>query len=196
MPMKKIEPKELVEKAGDLFRVRGYHNTSIADIAESCNLSKASIYHHINSKIELAEAAIAQVQEYFDHHIFGLAYHEKPSVLERIVAFFAALKEYFMSHPSGCLIANIASEVIDSEPKFKKALQAFFNGWTGAVTHLLITAGHRQQPEMVARDIVSQFHGALLLQRIFPEYNILGATLDQLKESILTLVHNESPAVV
>lgn len=40
----------ILNAAQDLFGKKGYHSTSIADIAGACNLSKASLYHHIINK--------------------------------------------------------------------------------------------------------------------------------------------------
>ena len=76
MAVRKTAKTDLVEKAGYLFRTRGYHNTSISDIAEACNLSKASIYHHIASKHELAVLAINRVHDYFREQLFAIAYDE------------------------------------------------------------------------------------------------------------------------
>ena len=67
----KFESSQLIEMAADLFKVNGYHNTSIADIANACNLSKASIYHHISSKQELGIAALKQHHDYFTKNIFS-----------------------------------------------------------------------------------------------------------------------------
>src|SRR5207248_5910280 len=36
-----------------LFADRGYHGTSLADLAEALGIQKASLYHHIDSKEDL-----------------------------------------------------------------------------------------------------------------------------------------------
>jgi TetR/AcrR family transcriptional regulator, cholesterol catabolism regulator len=45
--------EELTRTAARLFAERGYHGTSLADLAEALGLQKASLYHHISSKEDL-----------------------------------------------------------------------------------------------------------------------------------------------
>jgi len=45
--------EEILAAAGSLFREKGYHATSVRDIAESVGLLKGSLYHYIRSKEEL-----------------------------------------------------------------------------------------------------------------------------------------------
>lgn len=47
--------QEILSAAGDLFRTRGYHATSMRDLARSLNLRGSSLYAHIASKEELLE---------------------------------------------------------------------------------------------------------------------------------------------
>ena len=44
---------EIVAAAGRIFREKGYHATSVRDIAEAVGLLKGSLYHYIRSKDEL-----------------------------------------------------------------------------------------------------------------------------------------------
>jgi TetR/AcrR family transcriptional regulator, cholesterol catabolism regulator len=45
--------EELTRTAARLFAERGYHATSLADLAEALGIQKASLYHHIDSKEDL-----------------------------------------------------------------------------------------------------------------------------------------------
>jgi AcrR family transcriptional regulator len=44
---------EILAAAARIFRQKGYHGTSVRDIAESVGLLKGSLYHYISSKEEL-----------------------------------------------------------------------------------------------------------------------------------------------
>ena len=44
---------EILNTAAQIFSQKGYHGTSMQDIALSVNLQKASIYHHVSSKQEI-----------------------------------------------------------------------------------------------------------------------------------------------
>lgn len=45
--------EELTRTAARLFAERGYHGTSLADLADELGIQKASLYHHIASKEDL-----------------------------------------------------------------------------------------------------------------------------------------------
>jgi len=44
---------ELTREAARLFAEKGYHGTSIGDLADALGVQKASLYHHIESKADL-----------------------------------------------------------------------------------------------------------------------------------------------
>jgi TetR/AcrR family transcriptional regulator, cholesterol catabolism regulator len=43
----------ILVSAAQVFREKGFHGASMADIAEAANLQKASLYHHFGSKQEI-----------------------------------------------------------------------------------------------------------------------------------------------
>jgi AcrR family transcriptional regulator len=44
---------EILEAAAQIFSQKGYHGTSMQDIALAVNLQKGSLYHHVSSKQEI-----------------------------------------------------------------------------------------------------------------------------------------------
>jgi len=44
---------QILEAAASIFSQKGYHATSMNDIARAVNLQKASLYHHVDSKQEI-----------------------------------------------------------------------------------------------------------------------------------------------
>jgi AcrR family transcriptional regulator len=44
---------DILNTAAQIFSQKGYHGTSMQDIALSVNLQKASLYHHVSSKQEI-----------------------------------------------------------------------------------------------------------------------------------------------
>ncbi len=45
--------EEILEAAADIIRQKGFHATSMQDIARAVDLRKASLYHHVSSKQEI-----------------------------------------------------------------------------------------------------------------------------------------------
>ena len=65
---------EILSQAAQLFALRGFHGTSMNEVAEACSLSKASLYHYFRDKDALLvgiaeghlgrlEAVVAEVEE-------------------------------------------------------------------------------------------------------------------------------------
>lgn len=45
-----MQRSDILQAAAQIFRLKGYHATSMQDIADAVHLQKASLYHHIESK--------------------------------------------------------------------------------------------------------------------------------------------------
>ena len=73
---------ELTRAAARLFAQKGYHGTSIGDIAEALGVQKASLYHHIASKQDLLAETMAEGAEAF--HAALDAVPERVPAAERI----------------------------------------------------------------------------------------------------------------
>lgn len=58
---------DILQSAAQVFRQKGFHGASMADIAEAVQLQKASLYHHFTSKqeilLELLDRALEMVTE-------------------------------------------------------------------------------------------------------------------------------------
>ena len=61
--------EELHRTAARLFAERGYHGTSLADLAEALGIQKASLYHHIASKEDLLWEVAWAGAEAFHHSL-------------------------------------------------------------------------------------------------------------------------------
>ncbi len=53
MPIQKVDKEFIIKKAYLLFREKGYHKTSMADVGPVCGLLKGSEYYCFPSKDEL-----------------------------------------------------------------------------------------------------------------------------------------------
>ena len=75
---------ELNRQAARLFAEKGYHGTSIGDLAEALGVQKASLYHHIASKADLLWEVAREGAEAF-HQALDAVPEEGP-IVERIRA--------------------------------------------------------------------------------------------------------------
>jgi AcrR family transcriptional regulator len=55
-----MQREDILLSAAQIFRHKGFHGTSMQDIADAVHLQKASLYHHIRSKQEILLAILDQ----------------------------------------------------------------------------------------------------------------------------------------
>jgi len=55
-----MQRADILLSAAQIFRRKGFHGTSMQDIADAVHLQKASLYHHIRSKQEILLAILDQ----------------------------------------------------------------------------------------------------------------------------------------
>jgi AcrR family transcriptional regulator len=55
--------EDILDAAAQIFRRKGFHGASMADIAGAVNLQKASLYHHVSSKQEILLALLDRALE-------------------------------------------------------------------------------------------------------------------------------------
>jgi AcrR family transcriptional regulator len=48
-----MQRTDIIQAAAQIFREKGYHGTSMQDIADAVHLQKASLYYHVSSKQEI-----------------------------------------------------------------------------------------------------------------------------------------------
>src|SRR2546423_2165095 len=75
---------ELTRAAARLFAEKGYHGTSIGDLAEALGMQKGSLYSHIDSKADLLWEVAREGAEAFHTALDGIP--EDGPVLDRIQA--------------------------------------------------------------------------------------------------------------
>ena len=51
---------DIIQAAAQIFRLKGYHATSMQDIADAVHLQKASLYHHVESKQDILISILDQ----------------------------------------------------------------------------------------------------------------------------------------
>jgi TetR/AcrR family transcriptional repressor of nem operon len=70
MPIQKVTKNEIIAKALNVFSNKGYHNTSMSDLAAEVGLLKGSFYHYFISKEEL----MLQILESIDYELKSSVY--------------------------------------------------------------------------------------------------------------------------
>jgi acetyl-CoA acyltransferase len=134
--MKKTDRDAVIDAALTLFRMNGYHNTSMADISASCGLLKGSIYHYFPGKKELAVAALDRVIAETREKLFRPALDSSVPAEVRLANLAERVERYFIGREGGCVMGNLALEVGDAIPEFQERVRTYFNDWNDALATL------------------------------------------------------------
>ncbi|GIW37897.1 MAG: TetR family transcriptional regulator [Meiothermus sp.] len=77
---------EILDAAGELFSRRGFHATSMRDLARAVNLQGGSLYAHIDSKEELLFELVNRAADEFLYNAEAIPAHISPKErLERLI---------------------------------------------------------------------------------------------------------------
>lgn len=88
--------EDILEAAAQVFRQKGFHGASMADIAGAVNLQKASLYHHVSSKQEILLALLDHALELLFERISVVSSQPVPAdrkLREMIHAYLRILAE-------------------------------------------------------------------------------------------------------
>lgn len=167
MPVQKTDADTIVSRALEVFRRRGYHKTSMADLAQACGLLKGSLYHYFPSKEALAVAVMDHVHAHFRNKIFRLAYEDGLPPQERLQRVMQETENYFLDREGGCLMGNIALEAIDAVPDFAGIVQNYFQEWINALAHIFQIKFRPETALQKAEQAVAEVQGAIMMMRVF-----------------------------
>ena len=89
--------KEILDASAQKFSQKGYHGTSMQDIAGAVHLQKASLYHHVSSKqeilFELLNRGLHLLSGKVEQSIY-MACSPVENLREAIAAYLTALTEH------------------------------------------------------------------------------------------------------
>jgi len=180
MNTEKVNRERLIEVAADLFRTRGYHHTSMSDIASACNIKKPSLYHHISSREGLLVSVLEHCHKSFSENLLSIAYDQQDTVAVRLRRLAEKMQEFFIEQRGRCLIGKLVHEIADTVPVFNEYAKAFFDDWVKAVTSLLSDKFGAEDAERKARESVSQIQGALLVSQLYGELSLLDQAIQRM----------------
>ena len=170
----------IIAKTSALFRLKGYHSTSMDEVAQVCKMRKPSLYHHFPSKEALGLAVLARIQERFEQEVFRHAYDEGQSPKKRMARLTRATEKYFFAGEGGCVVGNFALETIDQNPAFTELIRHYFDTWAAAIAHVLVAVMPSKDARRMAALYVAEIQGAIMMMRVYRDRGRLRLVLARL----------------
>ena len=163
----------IIHQAAELFNLKGYAGSSIADIMQATGLKKGGIYNHFQSKDELALAAFDHAASLLSQRIWSVV-KTKRNAIERLDALVSAYLTYIDNPPiiGGCPILNTAIETDDTDSLLRDRALAAVNSWRSLIVRIIekgIKKGEVKatvEPDTVATIIICNIEGAIMMSKL------------------------------
>jgi TetR/AcrR family transcriptional repressor of nem operon len=164
----------IIETGAEIIHRKGFNNTGIQEILNAASVPKGSFYNYFKSKDDFG----LQIIDYFTAHFKRIAAETledtRISPLSRIYAFLTAFMEYFESqnYTGGCPIGNLAQEMGDLSPAFRKKLSEAMDKMVGAYSQVLAAAQNDRKImknldiKETASFIIASWHGAIIQMKL------------------------------
>ncbi|KIT14453.1 TetR/AcrR family transcriptional regulator [Jannaschia aquimarina] len=159
-PRSLTTPEKLIAAASQLFRVRGYAGTGIAEILKAAGVPKGSLYHHFPGGKEDLALACADVGGKVMLRMLDRAMADAETLEEALDVFAAGMERAFARHGDwrGC---PVTSTLIDGggPPKFAERARSIFADWEAAFADHYARLG-ASDPAALARASLTVVQGA------------------------------------
>jgi AcrR family transcriptional regulator len=129
----------IVEAATELFWLKGYGSTSIADILSRSQVNSGSLYHFFPGKQDLLIAVLEAYRDGIGPMLLEPAWAGVSDPVERVFALLAKYRSLIVETDCGygCPIGSLALELHEADPAVRRLLAENFEGWVAAVAACL-----------------------------------------------------------
>ncbi|WP_367331061.1 TetR/AcrR family transcriptional regulator [Sphingobacterium multivorum] len=126
----------IIETTAPIFNIKGYENTSLADVQEATKLTKGAIYGNFSDKKELVIAAYNYNYSRLIETIEAMM-SKQPSAKEAIVSYvnFYVKNWKLVFQRGGCPIMNASIEADDYLHFLKNSVQNSMKKFIGLLQH-------------------------------------------------------------
>src|SRR5215475_9328469 len=127
--------EKIVKAAMELFWLKGYNSTSVADLLSRTQLNSGSLYHVFPSKQDVLVGVLEAYRDGIGAMLLEPAWADVDDPIEKIFALLSFYRAGIVSTDCtyGCPIGSLALELHEPDPKVRELLAANFNNWTAAI---------------------------------------------------------------
>jgi len=166
MAIQKTSREEILKQSIKLFKIKGYYNTSMSDIAKACGLLKGSIYHHFKSKNDIGLESLKYIHKYFKDEIYSIANSNTLDTLKKIKLIVKKTDNYFLNSEGGCLLGNLALEVSWTDLEFKNEIKNYFLNWEKALYTIYKEKYNDEEALEFAEEFVALIQGEIMMMNL------------------------------
>jgi AcrR family transcriptional regulator len=192
--------ERIVYAAMELFWLKGYGSTSIADILSRSQVNSGSLYYFFPGKQDVLIAVLEAYRDGIGPMLLEPAWTGVDDPIEKVFALLAGYRRAIVDTDCeyGCPIGSIALELHEPDLAVRKLLAANFDGWVAAVQHCFEAAADRlpqdADPRALAELALNVMEGGVMQARTYRDVAYFDRSVAQLRTCIDALIRDRENA--
>ena len=187
----------IVQAAMELFWLKGYASTSIADILSRSQVNSGSLYYFFPGKQDVLIAVLEAYRDGIGPMLLEPAWVGVDDPVERVFALLAQYRRLIVETDCqyGCPIGSLALELHEPDPVVRELLAANFDGWVSAVEGCLRDAAGRfpdgTDLRALAELVLTVMEGGVMQARTYRSVEYFDRAVGQLRANFDRLMTPE-----
>jgi len=185
--MTKDTRARIVEAAMELFWLKGYGSTSIADILSRSQVNSGSLYYFFPGKQDVLIAVLEAYRDGIRPMLIEPAWAGVDDPVERVFALLGSYRRALVETDCtyGCPIGSLALELHEPDEPVRELMAANFRGWVDEVAACLRAAAGRfpQGTDLraLAELALNVMEGGVMQSRTFRDIGPFDRAVGQLR---------------
>jgi TetR/AcrR family transcriptional repressor of nem operon len=189
--------QRIIHSAMELFWLKGYGSTSVADILSRTQLNSGSLYYFFPGKQDVLIAVLEAYRNGIGAMLLEPAWSEVEDPVERVFTLLGRYRRALVDTDCtyGCPIGSLALELHEPDEPVRELLAANFRVWVAAVEEQLRAAAQRFPADTdftaLAELALSVMEGGVMQARTFRDVGHFDRSIAQFRTHIDTLFELE-----
>ena len=190
----------IVEAAMELFWLKGFGSTSIADILSRSQVNSGSLYYFFPGKQDVLLAVLEAYRDGIGPMLLEPAWAGVEDPIDKLFALLAGYRRAIVDTDCeyGCPIGSLALELHEPDPPVRALIAANFDAWIDAVEKCLGKAAGRfpQGTDLraVAELALNVMEGGVMQARTYRDVAYFDRSVAQLRSCLDALMQQERAA--
>jgi len=186
--------QRIIYAAMELFWLKGYSSTSIADILSRSQVNSGSLYYFFPGKQDVLIAVLEAYRDGIGAMLLEPAWGGFDDPIEKVFALLAQYRRSIVDTECeyGCPIGSLALELHEPDPAVRELLAANFTAWVAAVEGCFREASDRFGPgtdlRALAELTLNVMEGGVMQARTYRDVSYFDRAVAQLRKMVDALI--------
>jgi len=178
---------KIIFAAMELFWLKGFNSTSIADLLSRTQLNSGSLYHVFPSKQDVLIGVLEAYRDGIEEMLLEPAWGGVADPIDKIFALLNGYRTMIVESDCtyGCPIGSLALELHEPDPLVRALLAQNFENWTAAIEKCLDAAERRVPPgtdkRALAQFVLTAMEGGVMQARTHRDVAYFDRAVGQLR---------------